>query len=234
MGRAQRKTPRRDPGDWVANLVADLIPGAELAGGGGEGQRREEGIGEPRDIPGGLNHRANPPVEHEKAPFKDPGWQYRRANLAHGVPPDEAGYYERDPRLSNNQHGGGHAALHHEVSRPSPVPVYLVEGEEGGRVRREVALRSITCPASTAAEPARVCGRNESRVEIRLLNEDTATDIRFAPTLAALAAGTGALLPWPGNTYLALPGQGELFAIGATGAGTPRLSIIETYEQAAG
>lgn len=233
MGRADRKTPRRDPADWVAKLAEDLFPGARLDG-QSEGDRREEGIGEPRDIPGGLPHLANPPVEHEKPPYKDPGWEYRRADLAHGVPPDEAGYYERDPRLSNNQGRPGHVELRHETLPPSPVPVYLVEGEGGGKVRREVALRSITCPASTAAEPARVCGLNEHRVEIRLLNEDTATDIRFAPTLAALAAGTGALLPWPSNTYLALPGQGELFAIGATGSGTPRLSIIETYEQTAG
>jgi hypothetical protein len=76
-----------------------------------------------------------------------------------------------------------------------------------------------------------VCGRNENRVEIQLLNEDTATDIRFATTLVQLAAGSGALLPWPANSYLTIKTQGELYAIGASGSGTPRLSIIEVFEQ---
>ena len=108
--------------------------------------------------------------------------------------------------------------------------MFIVEGHDPGIIR-SASPRSVTVPASTAAEPVRVCGRSTARTEIRLLNEDTATDIRFATNLAQLAAGQGALLPWPSNTYLALPTQGEIYAIGSTGSGTPKLSIIEVFEE---
>ncbi len=199
-----------------------------------EGQRREEGIGEPRDIPGGRRHVANPPLQQQKVPVPESEWPFRRALLAHGVHPDEAGRHDRkDPRLSGAQGERG-ARLAGEEIRTSPVPVYIVEGYAGARVIRTAAPRSITCPASTAAEPARVCSRNPDRINLLLLNEDTATDIRFAVSLGTIAAGAGALLPWPANTYLSFPTQDEVFAIGATGSGTPKLSIIEVFEEAAG
>ncbi len=193
------------------------------------GQLAEEGIGDPRDIPGGRNHVANPEADRQAVPVPEPEWPYRRALLAHGVDPDEAGRTFRDPRL----HGGQRGAPVLDAPVPpgeSPVPVYIVERAGGRRVIRTAYPRSVQCPASTAAEPVRVCGANENRVELSLLNEDTATDIRFAENPGALAAGTGALLPWPGNSYQRLRTQGEIYAIGATGAGTPRLSVIEVFE----
>ena len=60
------------------------------------------------------------------------------------------------------------------------------------------------------------------------------TNIRIATNLAQLAAGQGALIPWPLNSYTALPTQGELYAIGSAGSGTPRLSIIEVFEEELG
>ena len=83
-------------------------------------------------------------------------------------------------------------------------------------------------------KPASICLGSTARLEIRLLNEDTATDIRIATNLAQLAAGQGALIPWPNNSYTALATQGELYAIGSTGAGTPRLSVIEVFEEELG
>lgn len=225
MGRAQGKhTPR-----IVADLeqVLGVTPEGQT-----EGERREEGIGDPRDIPGGRNHRGNPPVPRFAVPGKPHEYPYRRADLAHGVPPDEAGHYDRDPRLSGAH--AGHVKPGQAPHRPpDPVPVYIVQEAGGPGKVRSAAPRSITCPASTSAEPVRVCGLNPARVKIMLLNEDTATDIRFGTDLAVLAAGVGALLPWPANTYTTLETQGELWAIGATGAGTPRLSIIEITEDSA-
>ena len=66
------------------------------------------------------------------------------------------------------------------------------------------------------------------------LSPFTATDIRIATNLAQLAAGQGALIPWPLNSYTAFPTQGELYAQGATGGGTPRLSVIEVFEEELG
>jgi hypothetical protein len=203
------------------------IIGADGEDGTEPGVRRQEGIGEPRDIPGGLNHLANPPVKHQTVPVPEPEWPYRQSMLAHGVPPDEHGRHDRDPRLSGGQRGQAPAAK--LAPRVSPVPVYIVESEGGPSSIRRAFPRSVTCPASTSAEPIRVCGRNPDRVKISLLNEDTATDIRFATNLTALSAGTGALLPWPANTYLTLETQDEIYAIGATGSGTPRLSIVEVF-----
>jgi len=227
MGRAAGKRSPRDP---VSQAIEDLKQLAGLGAGddgSDPGVRRQEGIGEPRDIPGGLNHLANPPVKQQAVPRPEPQWPYRQSMLAHGVPPDEAGRHDRDPRLSGGQRG--QAPAEKIAPRVSPVPVYIVESEGGPSSIRRAYPRSVTVPASTSAEPVRVCGRNPDRVEIRLLNEDTATDIRFATNLSALAAGTGALLPWPCNSYVSLPTQDELYAIGATGSGTPKLSIVEVF-----
>jgi len=227
MGRAAGKRSPRDP---VSQAIEDLKQLAGLGAGddgSDPGVRRQEGIGEPRDIPGGQNHLANPPVKQQAVPRPEPQWPYRQSMLAHGVPPDEAGRHDRDPRLSGGQRG--QAPQEKIAPRVSPVPVYIVESEGGPSSIRKASPRSVTCPASTSAEPVRVCGRNPDRVKISLLNEDTSTDIRFATNLAALSAGTGALLPWPNNSYLTLETQGELYAIGATGSGTPRLSIVEVF-----
>ena len=229
---AGRKGTARDPlADVPDKLLAHLaIPG--LTDGDDAGQEREEGIGEPRDIPGGRDHLANPPVVVEGAPKKHAAWQYSRADLAHGVPPDVAGYWEADTRLAHRQRGGA-GPLHHEISLPSPVPVYLVEGAGGARTLRQAVPRSLTVPANTTAEPVRVCSRNDTRVEIRLLNEDGTNGIRFASTLAALSSGTGALLPKSATSYLTLPGQNDLWAV-SDGAATAKLSVVEIYEQITG
>ncbi len=223
-----RKGTQRDP---LAALVADLGLGG-LADDEPGGQAREEGIGEPRDIPGGLNHLANPATRQQPGVKKHAAWQYSRADLAHGVPPDEAGYHETDTRLAHDQRGGS-GPLHHEIGLPSPVPVYIVEGAGGARTLRLAVPRSMTVPANTTAEPVRICSRNDTRVEVRLLNEDGTNGIRFASTLAALSSGTGALLPKSATSYLNLPGQNDLWAV-SDGAAAAKLSVVEVYEQPAG
>lgn len=228
MGRASgKKTPRLPILDELLGATGD---GRELT----EGERREAGVGDTRDIPGGLNHLGQDEVVPQKVPVPDQEWPFYRSDLAHGVPPDEAGHHDRVPVDRPKGGQSGHAKLEELVPPPLPVPVYIVEEAGGQDSVRTAFPRSITCPASTAAEPARVCGLNPARARIGLLNEDTATDIRFAAELGALSAGTGALLPWPSNSYLWLDTQDELFAIGASGSGTPKLSIIEVFAGQAG
>lgn len=225
MGRASgKKTPRLPLLDELLGAAGG--EGRELT----EGERREAGIGETRDIPGGLNHLGQAEVVPQKVPVPDQEWPFYRSDLAHGVPPDEAGHHDRVPFTRPPGGQSGHAKLEELVPPPMPVPVYIVEEGGGPDSMRSASPRSLTCPASTAAEPARVCGANPNRIEIQLLNEDTSTDIRFAATLGALVAGTGALLPWPSNSYITVKTQDELFAIGASGSGTPRLSIIEVFQ----
>ena len=201
-----------------------------------EAEAREYGIRDTGRIPGGLTHLANPPVKIYQPPVP-PKLKEFRGQDAHGVPPQDVGEYNRemqrershpfDPRFADQPPG------------PSPVPVYIVEGAGGPRPLRRTSLRHLAVPASTSS-PARVCGQDPTRVEIRLLNEDTATNIRLAAEIGALALDAqngvivgGALLPWPANTYLSFPGQDDLWAIGATGSGTPLMSVIEVFEEQA-
>lgn len=247
MSRAQgKRTPR-----WVGldELLGGHEPKASAGDGSGgvtrddgphggqdtpqtHGVRHEEGEGEGYGgIPGGLTHLANPPVKHQPVPVPEREWPYRRANLAHGVPPDGK-HHDRDPRITGGQRGKARATP--PAPRQTPVPVYIVEGEGGDQSIRSASPRSVQCPAATSAEPVRVCGRAPDRIEIQILNEDSATDIRFATNLAPLAAGNGALLPWPSNSYVTIKTQGELYAIGASGSGTPRLSIVEVFDEKLG
>jgi hypothetical protein len=231
MSRAQGKHPQR------GSLVERLLD--ELTGDGDkpltEGEKAQLGIGPEREIPGGLNHLANPPVKTQTVPVPAREYPYSNAILAHGVEP-EGHMHTRDPRLT-----GGQPGTPPEYTKPpplvSPVPVYITEGSEGPKILRTASPRFITCPAATSGVPARVCGKNPDRVEIRLLNEDTATDIRIGLSPGDLSLDVensvitgGALVPWPNNSYLSFPTQDELYAIGKTGSGTPKLSIIEIFE----
>lgn len=227
MGRAAgRKGTARDP----LAVLASALGAAGLADEGDtEGQHREEGIGEPRDIPGGKNHQANPPVEHEPAPYKDPGWQYRRANLAHGVPPDEAGYYERDPRLSNRQEGGS-GPLHKDVDLPSPVPVYIVERAAGKRPSAFADARKYTCPAA-GSEPIMVAPASTARTLVQLLNEDSTHQARFGQlddltydAQNGVITG-GARLPAGASGYTVFRTQDAIYAVSETSS-TVAISVI--------
>lgn len=228
MGRAAgRKGTARDP---LAEVVSALgLGGLADDDGGGEGQRREEGIGEPRDIPGGKNHQANPPVEHEPAPYKDPGWQYRRSNLAHGVPPDEAGYYERDPRLASRQEGGS-GPLHKDVDLPSAVPVYIVERTAGKRPEAFADARKYTCPAA-GSEPIMVAPASTARTLVQLLNEDSTHQARFGQlddltydTQNGIITG-GARLPAGASGYTVFRSQDAVYAVSETSS-TVAISVI--------
>ena len=227
MGRAQgKRTPR-----GVLDSLTGGPGGTELSG----GEERELGIGDERDIPGGAQarpHIGNPEAERQPVPVPAHEWPYRRALLAHGVPPDGL-HHDREVhgRPEGGQHG--HPDYHLPVPAPSAVPVYIVERAGQKDSLRTASPRMVTCPASTAAEPVRVCGRNADRIEIQLLNESQSSNIRFGHDLAVLAAGRGALLPWPSNSYVTVKTQDELFAISAD-SGTPALSIVEVFQGEAG
>ena len=226
MGRsAGRKGTARDP---LARLVEDLGLGG-LADDEPAGQAREEGIGEPRDIPGGQNHLANPPVQHEGAPKKHAAWQYSRADLAHGVPPDEAGYYERDPRLASVQKGGA-GPLHGEADLPSPVPVYIVELAAGRRASAFADAKKLTVPAA-GSEPVMIAAASPARTLVQMLNEDSTHQVRFGQlddlnydTQNGVITG-GARLPAGASTYTVFKSQDAIYAVSETSS-TVVISVI--------
>jgi len=195
----------------------------------GDLQSREFGVPQ-ADLPGGKGHTVNAPTPHTRPAVKpERPADYHKY---HGVPSDNEQYEVPESDVGR-------------VPKPAPVPkvsdavpVYIVEGASA-RVIRTASPRHVICPASTAAEGIHVCGKDSRRVKIGLLNEDTATDIRIAASRGDLLLGPGgvsggALIPWPNNSYTWLETQDELYAIGATGAGTPLLSVIEVFEERKG
>jgi len=229
MGRAAGKRGPRDP---LGELIEDL---KELAGGAGEddgsdpGVRRQEGIGEPRDIPGGLNHLANPPVQQQAVPRPQPEWPYRQSMLAHGVPPDEAGRYDRDPRLTGGQRGAPRSEPP-PAPLTSPVPVYVVEKPWRNRPTATTDTRRITLPVA-GGEPAMICGANPARSLVQLLNEDSTHNARFGQLRDLTYDGQngvitgGSRLPAGATGYTVFRSQDELYATSETSS-TVVISVI--------
>lgn len=156
-----------------------------------------------------------------------------RGVMAHGVPHEEDTTAER----AQAQRGGPNVrrirAPQPEKPRdlPPAVPVYIVEQAGGPSSYRSAYPRHITVPANTGADPVRICGRNPARVRIGLLNEDTATNIRFAQRPSDLNNGGGALLPWPVSTYQWYETQDELYAVTVSATLTVVMSVIEEFDQ---
>jgi hypothetical protein len=108
-----------------------------------------------------------------------------------------------------------------------PVPVRIVQ--EVPRTIRTSTARNFTCTAA-GGEPVRLCPIDPNRVSVKILNEDTASNIRFAHLPGELAGGGGALLPWPGNSYVEIATQDELWAVSAD-TGTPKISVVQVFDR---
>lgn len=216
-GRAKGKhTPRQDA----------IQPNTPAGDGIGASDRMQ---GTPSPIPGGKVHITNAPAMRQRVEIPDSRPEIKDLN-AHGVTPGTHTARDRaDAMRGPNTPDQPHIpAYHASPVEPVPVPVRVVQ-DRTSTVVRFAAPHSFTLQASTG-EPVRLCGQDPNRVDILILNESTSSDIRFATRQAELTAGGGALLPWPGNSYLRLGTQDELWAISAD-AGTPRVSIIQEFEQ---
>jgi len=231
MAKTTRHRPRR--GEPGPNVLVEGDSG-EYAGAQGGARRlkdafRESGDLESRefgvpeaDLPGGIRHFVN--AETEVAPTAAPPERPADYHKYHGVPSDNGLYETPDPEL-------GKAARPRPLPKISDaVPVYIVESAEGN-VRRETAMDSVLVSGTAlgAIDPVRLCNRDENRVELRLLNEDAANNLRIG-SYTELAEGRGAMLPAVTNTYTALPTQDELFAIPAVAGTTAKVSIITITE----
>lgn len=206
----------------------EVDPNSEQGQGLGMSDRMQ---GYPSPIPGGQNHVVNAETMRTAVPTPDSRPEVKPIN-AHGVPPGTSTSRDRAEMMRgpNTTHHRGEARPEPPgPPRPEPVPVFIVEGGEDSKAYRSAAPRHITLQASTG-DAVRICGRNALRTRVGVLNESTSSDIRFAHRISDLTGGGGALLPWPGNSYLWLHTQDDLFAI-SKDSGTPVISIIEEYEQ---
>lgn len=183
---------------------------------------------EPSPIPGGRVHLENGPTIRQRTPVPDSPPEIKDLN-AHGVQPGDHTARERaEVQRGPNAVRPLVPTYSAPAIEPVPVPVRIVE-QRSPVILRAAAPHSITVQASSG-EPVRLCGQDPNRVDILLLNESTSSDIRFSDRQSTLVAGRGALLPWPGNSYLRLATQDELWAISAD-SGTPSVSIIQEFEQ---
>jgi hypothetical protein len=183
---------------------------------------------EPSPIPGGRVHLENAVVTRQRTPVPDSPPEIKDLN-AHGVQPEDHTARERAEFMRGpNDVRPIVPRYDAPAAEPVPVPVRVVQ-QRSPVIVRFAAPHSFALQASTG-EPVRLCGQDPNRVDILILNESSSSDIRFATRQAELTAGNGALLPWPGNSYLRLTTQDELWAISAD-SGTPRVSVIQTFEQ---
>jgi len=222
MGRASgRKNLPRAP-----QVTPDSPEGREIGM-----SARQDPAGSP--IPGLTGNIVNYETPRQKVPAPE-SLPEHRGMMAHGVPPEDTTTEER-AQAERGEHAAHQPPTPPKAAsgapRPSPVPVYLVEPQGGGKTYLTASPRHITVPANTGADPARICGRNPRRKRIGLLNEDTATNIRFGVSPADIGNGGGALLPWPTNSYTWLDTQDELFAVTVSSTLSVLMSVIEVFEQ---
>jgi hypothetical protein len=193
---------------------------------------RQDPAGSP--IPGLTGNIANYETVRQQVPVGDEAFNEYRGMMAHGVPNDSETTEERASMVRDGgiaQHNPpSEPELKGPAVKPTPVPVYLVELGGGSAPYITASPRNVTVP-NTANDPVRICGRNIRRNRIGLLNEDTATNIRFAVRPSDLTNGGGALLPWPINTYQWFETQDELFATTVSATLTVTMSVIEEFDQ---
>lgn len=191
-------------------------------------------VAAPSPIPGGETHIVNYETVRQRVPVPDSPPEYGNMN-AHGVPPGKSTFHDRAEleRGPNDHKPVKPAPVAKPVEKPAPIPVYVVTQGGGSRMLRTATARQVTLQASTG-EAVRLCGVNNRRSHLLLLNESQSSDARIGQTIGDVeTGGGGALLPWPGNSYLKLDTQDEMWAISAD-AGTPTISVIEEFDTPAG
>ena len=232
MSRAKGRRPERgNPNRHVPGDIRSIVLGDT----GTTPPSDEESITHPAEIPGGKPHLVNEEDWREPTEYKPLApIDYRKE---HGVPPlDWADDYDVPRTFGPAERVERPLAI---PDIPDAVPVYVVQGEGDKKKLRRLAAFNISVPAAGSAEPTRVCNVDPDRVEIRILNEDSANDIRISSDLEELAAtsaqgtgsaGNGALL-WHGtNSYTDLKTQDEIWAIAESGTTPVRLSVIIVTE----
>lgn len=185
-----------------------------------------------KGIPGGIRHvDANAPAEQQEPAVAEPLDEFR-GMMAHGVPPLDVGHYNREmAEHARHPYKPGFEELPPGLN---PIPVYIVEGGSGPRPLAHASTRHIVVPAA-GGEPVSVCGQDENRSLLQLLNEDSTHNCRFGQ-LGDLQFDSqnngitgGSRLPAGATGYTVIRTQGPLYVI-SEDTGTPVISIIVEYE----
>lgn len=248
MGRSKSRPRRGDSDQMIPGDIRSLVMGdsGDYAPADTERIRHQyETLTEPADIPGGKTHLVNPQTRQQRS--RQAARDRRRPvdyHRQHDVPEQDADTDYDVPRTKVHADLGPEAvaareAVISEPKYPDAVPVYQVAGPNDQRKIRKLAAYNVNVEPVGTYLPSRLCSVDPDRIEIRLLNEDSSTDIRFSSDLEELsaqdaqgtgAAGAGALL-WHGtNSYTDIKTQDEIFAV-TTGASSARCSVIIITEE---
>ena len=233
---ATRHKPRRgyDPHD--RELIYGDEGEYEKQGGAAPGpsesgnlMSREFGVPQ-ADIPGGKTHLVNPETQHHRPPARP---QQQPVVNAHGVPPNELQY-----SFPSKADEIGKAP------RPAPepkhlddvVPVRIVAEEGEAQWIKKTLCFNVRVKAVQGGDVTRIVDRDEHRLKLKILNEDSTTDIRVShqeeELMTASAqgtgiAGSGALIYHATNSYTDLEDcQDALFGVTTSTSLTALLSVI--------
>lgn len=246
MNSRGRQRPKRGASPRDNGLV-EIIEGDNPPYGEGYGPQGEPGpfpyfgdeptreFGTPdADIPGGLKHLINKPTAHKKPPatYERPADYHKY----HGVAPTEPGHdYDRpvvhDEEASRRARPVPEPKVHEDAV---PVRIVAEEGEDTW-IKKTMAF-NIRVNKVQAGDVTRICDRDPHRLKLKVLNEDSSTDIRVSNSESELEiasaqgtgiAGEGALIYHATNTYTDLEDcQDAMFAVTTSTTLTALLSVI--------
>lgn len=175
-------------------------------------------------LPGGLQHIGNAETHVSKVPV--PAHRHIPAMNEHGVP-------DADPDKSYELPEAGRVLppkyVRAKTEEYHAVPTYNVQHPDKTPTHRMTLADVITVPGNTAVEPIRICSVDYDRVEVQLLNEDPANDIRVSEERSALLEGKGAILKHGALSYTKFTTQDTMYAYGTT-ASPVMLSVAITTE----
>lgn len=182
---------------------------ATIAPDSGEG--RQIGLDD-REIPGGLEHIGNAETHQDKVEV--PASRQTPSINMHRVEDDNPDAHYAKPKAGRDTPRRKPEPI---VPELHSVPVYVVEQPGKVAKHRQAFADNMTVHIlSDAVDIQQICGRDASRVEVRILNEDPNNDIRFSHDRGILLEGRGSLL-WHGtNSYTTIPTQDELYAVAVT------------------
>lgn len=223
-----RQRPRRGPnsnplvkGDSGTYAGPQGGAGPQVAHEGGDLDAREYGVPEP-DIPGGKKHIVNPQTKVARTAAKPerPADEHKY----HGVAPHDYGQYAYPPDEEDDTAKPGKAAP--ETHYSDAVPVYEVARPGDEKMIRKTFMFNVRVNAGNSAQVTRLFDRDIRRIKAKVLNEDSATDIRISSQEEELqtesaqgtgTAGAGGLI-WHGtNSYTDLEEcQDAMFALCTT------------------
>jgi hypothetical protein len=235
-----------EPGNTDETLLHSILPagdGEQVDPDSLEGHKlgmSKRVQGYPSPIPGGKDHILNAQTVRQRVEAPNPADFPETPDVnAHGVPPASHHGFTRAQIMRGKGANEQPDTFYTEQKRAvRPIPVTIVENERRAESWRDATFRATQIPANTG-DARQIVGRDTDRVEVLLLNEDATNAVRIGGHPGELVTtadvgeppeASGALLPAGMTKYQALPTQGEIWAISATGT-APTISVIQVFDR---